>query len=38
MNEPGVLAVFAAALATALATGLGAGPWWVGVANNSGGA
>jgi zinc transporter, ZIP family len=42
MNEPGVLAVFAAALATALATGLGAGPflfvphlarWWVGVAN-----
>ncbi len=42
MNEPGVLAVFAAALATAVATGLGAGPFlfaahlarsWVGVAN-----
>ena len=42
MDEPGVLAVFAAALVTALATGLGAGPflvvphlarWWVGVAN-----
>jgi len=41
MNEPGVLAVFAVALATALATGLGAGPFlfvanlapsWVGVA------
>ena len=42
MNEPGVLAVFAAALATAVATGLGASPFlfvahlarsWVGVAN-----
>ena len=42
MDEPGALAVFAAALATALATGLGAGPFlfvphiarsWVGVAN-----
>lgn len=42
MDEPGVLAVFAAALVTALATGLGAGPFlfvahvarsWVGVAN-----
>jgi zinc transporter ZupT len=42
MTEPGVVAVFAAALATALATGLGATPFlfvphlarsWVGVAN-----
>lgn len=42
MDEPGALAVFAAALATAVATGLGAGPFlfvaqlarfWVGVAN-----
>jgi ZIP family zinc transporter len=42
MNEPSVLAVFAAALATAVATGLGASPFlfvphlarsWVGVAN-----
>ena len=42
MDEPGVLAVFAAAFLTALATGLGAGPFlfianlarsWVGIAN-----
>ena len=42
MDEPGALAVFAAALVTALATGVGAGPFlfvprlarsWVGVAN-----
>jgi zinc transporter ZupT len=42
MDEPSVLAVFAAALVTALATGLGAGPFlfvahlartWIGVAN-----
>lgn len=42
MDRPGALAVFAAALATALATGLGAGPfifvtqlarYWIGVAN-----
>ena len=42
MDAPGVLAVFGAALVTALATGLGAGPFlfvahparsWVGVAN-----
>jgi zinc transporter ZupT len=42
MGEPGVVAVFSAALATALATGLGVGPFlfvphlassWVGIAN-----